>query len=79
MADQQTLRTSSTPSSAKAWFAAVTAALIALCSSLATALGGTDAGWDSITAGQWLTAVIAALTALGITGGGTWQIANKPH
>ncbi|WP_138733373.1 hypothetical protein [Modestobacter excelsi] len=64
---------------AKAWAAALFSAVLAFLSSLLTALGGTDTGFDSITAGQWLTAVIAALIAFGGAAGLTYYVPNKPR
>lgn len=54
---------------AKALYAAVVAAL----SGLVTVLVG-DAGFGDLTAGQWVTIVLAGLVA----GGGTYGITNKP-
>ncbi|GAB3314706.1 hypothetical protein GCM10027451_29830 [Geodermatophilus aquaeductus] len=64
---------------AKAWAAALYSAVLAFLSSLLTALGGADTGFDSITAGQWLTAVIAALVAFGGAAGLTYYVPNKPR
>ncbi|WP_171058280.1 hypothetical protein [Modestobacter altitudinis] len=70
----------STPTTAaKAWAAALFSAVLAFLSSLLTALGGADTGFDSITAGQWLTAVIAALVAFGGAAGLTYYVPNKPR
>lgn len=54
---------------AKALYAAVVAAL----SGLVTVLVG-DAGFGDLTAGQWVTIVLAGLVA----GGGVYGITNKP-
>ena len=54
---------------AKAFYAAAVAAL----SGLVTVLVG-DIGFSDLTAGQWVTIVLAALIAFG----GTYGIANKP-
>jgi hypothetical protein len=62
----------------KAWVAAALSAILAFLSSIATALGGAETGFDSITSGQWLTAVIAAIVAFGSAGGVTYAIPNKP-
>jgi len=62
---------------AKAWVAAVYSAVLAFLSSLLTALGGAETGFDSITAGQWLTAVVAALVAFGGAAGLTYYVPNK--
>lgn len=40
----------------KAWTAAGLSAVLAFLSSIATALGGAATGFDTITAGQWVTA-----------------------
>lgn len=64
---------------AKAWAAALYSAVLAFLSSLLTALGGAETGFDSITAGQWLTAVVAALVAFGGAAGLTYYVPNKPR
>ncbi|MGY1606683.1 MULTISPECIES: hypothetical protein [unclassified Geodermatophilus] len=64
---------------AKAWVAAIYSAVLAFLSSLLTALGGADTGFDSVTAGQWLTAVVAALVAFGGAAGLTYYVPNKPR
>jgi hypothetical protein len=45
----------------KAWASAIFSAVLAFLSSIATAIGGAEIGFDSITFGQWLTVVIAGL------------------
>ena len=62
----------------KAVFAGVFSALFAFLSSISTALQGENSGWSSITAGQWVTSAVAALAALGATGGVTYAVRNKP-
>jgi hypothetical protein len=62
----------------EAWVAAILSAILAFLSSIATALGGAETGFDSITSGQWLTAVIAAIVALGSAAGLTYAVPNKP-
>jgi len=57
------------PFFAKALYSAIVAAL----SGLVTVLVG-DAGFGDLTAGQWVTIVLAAL----IAGGGTYGISNTP-
>ena len=57
------------PFFAKAIYSAIVAAL----SGLVTVLVG-DAGFGDLTAGQWVTIVLAAL----IAGGGTYGISNTP-
>jgi hypothetical protein len=64
---------------AKAWVAALYSAVLAFLSALVTALGGAETGFDSITAGQWLTAVVSALVALGGAAGLTYYVPNKPR
>jgi hypothetical protein len=64
---------------AKAWVAAVYSAVLAFLSSLLTALGGAETGFESITAGQWLTAAVSALVALGGAAGLTYYVPNRPR
>jgi hypothetical protein len=64
---------------AKAWVAALYSAVLAFLSSLLTALGGAETGFGSITAGQWLTAVVSALVALGGAAGLTYYVPNRPR
>jgi len=61
----------------KAWAAAGLSALLAFLSSIATALGGAETGFATITAGQWVTAVIAAIVAFGGAAGLTYAVPNK--
>jgi hypothetical protein len=63
----------------KARVAAVYSAVLAFLSSLLTALGGAESGFASITDGQWLTAVVSALVALGGAAGLTYYVPNKPR
>jgi hypothetical protein len=58
--------------------AAVLSALLAFLSSVATALGGAETGFGSITPGQWVTAVIAAIVAFGSAAGLTYAVPNRP-
>lgn len=70
------------PSKTKAIVSAIVSALIAGISALLTALQGPTAassGFDSITDGQWLTAALAFLVGLGLTGGATYRVANEPR
>jgi hypothetical protein len=62
----------------KARAAAVLSALLAFLSSIATALGGAQTGFDTITPGQWITAVIAAIVAFGGAAGITYAVPNRP-
>jgi hypothetical protein len=62
----------------KAWASAIFSAVLAFLTSIATAVGGAETGFDSITFGQWLTAVIAALVAFAGAGGVTYFVPNKP-
>jgi hypothetical protein len=61
----------------KAWVAAGLSAVLAFLSSVATALGGAETGFASITAGQWVTAVIAAIVAFGSAAGLTYAVPNR--
>ncbi|SNY44220.1 hypothetical protein [Paractinoplanes atraurantiacus] len=63
--------------SAKAVFSAATSGIIAFLSSLLTALQGENTGFDTITDGQWVTAVLAAVVAIAGTGAVTYQVRNK--
>jgi hypothetical protein len=67
-----------TTTATKAWVAAGLSAVLAFLSSVATALGGTETGFASITAGQWVTAVIAAIVAFGSAAGLTYAVPNRP-
>ncbi len=64
---------------AKAWAAAAVSGLLAFLTAISTALGGTDPGWDSITPGQWTTAVTAAVVAFAGAAGITFVVPNKPR
>jgi len=64
------------PNYLKAIVSAAVSAVIAFLSSLLTALQGQDTGFDTITAGQWVTAAIAFLVGLGIAGGTTYRVPN---
>ena len=72
-----TSATSAPTTTTKAWVAAGMSALLALLSSIATALGGAETGWTSITPGQWITAVIAAVVAFGSAAGITYAVPNR--
>jgi hypothetical protein len=52
--------------------------LIAFGSSLVTALQGPNASFSSMTDGQWVAAALAALVAVGATGGVTYAVRNPP-
>jgi hypothetical protein len=56
---------------------ALVSGTIAFLSSLLTALQGEHTGFDTITAGQWVTAALAFLVGLGINGGVTYQVRNR--
>jgi hypothetical protein len=60
----------------KAWTAGIISGLIAFLTSLSTAFQGQNSGFDTITMGQWLTAMIAFLVAFGGTGGLTYAVKN---
>jgi hypothetical protein len=62
----------------KAIVAALVSGTIAFLSSLLTALQGEHTGFETITDGQWVTAVLAFLIGLGISGGVTHQVRNRP-
>jgi hypothetical protein len=62
----------------KAVWSAVASGLIAFLSSLLTALQGEHTGFDTITAGQWVTAFLALVVAAAGTGTVTFQVPNKP-
>jgi hypothetical protein len=61
----------------KAIVAALVSGIIAFLSSLLTALQGENTGFDTITAGQWVTAALAFFVGLGVTGGVTNQVPNR--
>lgn len=63
---------------AKAVYGAVVGALLAFLGALATALVDPGATLESITAGQWVTAIVAALAALPVVGGTVYQVTNRP-
>jgi hypothetical protein len=63
---------------AKAIASALVSGLIAFLSSLLTALQGENSGFGTITAGQWVTAALAFLIGLGLAGGVTHQVTNRP-
>lgn len=62
----------------KAIVSALASGMIAFLSSLLTALQGEHTGFETITDGQWVTAILALLVGLGINGGVTHQIRNRP-
>lgn len=62
----------------KAWASAIVSGLLAFLSAIATALGGAETGFDSITAGQWVTAVTAGIAAAAASGGITFAVPNRP-
>ena len=62
----------------KAIVSAVVSGAIAFLSSLLTALQGEHSGFETITDGQWVTAWLACLVALGINGGLTHRVSNRP-
>jgi hypothetical protein len=62
----------------KAKVSALVSGLLAFLSSIATALGGAETGFDTITAGQWVTAVIAGIMAAAAAGGVTFAVPNRP-
>jgi hypothetical protein len=62
----------------KAIWSALVSGIIAFLSSLLTALQGEHAGFNTITAGQWITAVLAFFVALTGAGVVTYQVRNRP-
>lgn len=50
---------------------------IAFLSSLLTALQGENTGFGTVTDGQWVTAFLAALVAVGASGGVTHRVADR--
>lgn len=62
----------------KAIWSAVASGIIAFLSSLVTAWQGENEGFDTITTGQWNTAVVALLMAVTGAGGVTYQVRNRP-
>ncbi|MFG1994544.1 hypothetical protein ACGFJ7_31685 [Actinoplanes sp. NPDC048988] len=63
--------------STKAIFSAVTSGLIAFLSALLTALQGENTGFDTVTAGQWVTATLAFFVGTAGTGAVTYQVRNR--
>ncbi|MFI9580301.1 hypothetical protein ACIHCQ_00240 [Streptomyces sp. NPDC052236] len=63
---------------AKAIAAAIVSAVIAFLSSLVTALQGEHTGFETITDGQWMTAALAFFVGLGVAGGVTNKVTNRP-
>ena len=60
----------------KAIVSALVSGAIAFLSALLTALQGEHTGFETITDGQWVTAALAFLVALGINGGVTYRVAQ---
>ena len=58
----------------RAWSVAGVSAVTAFLASIATALSGAETGFDMITAGQWVIALIAAVVAFGSTAGLTFVV-----
>jgi hypothetical protein len=63
----------------KAIWSAFVSGVIAFLSALLTALQGEHTGFDTITAGQWVTAVLAFFVAVAGTGAVTYQVRNAPR
>ncbi|MEU8820883.1 hypothetical protein [Actinoplanes sp. NPDC048796] len=61
----------------KAVFAAVAGGLIAFLAALLSALQGENTGFDTITDGQWVTAVLALFIGAAGTGTVTYQVQNR--
>ena len=64
---------------AKAIVSALVSGIIAFLSSLLTALQGQQPGMETITLGQWLTALLAFFVGLGVAGGATYRTPNVPR
>jgi TRAP-type C4-dicarboxylate transport system permease large subunit len=62
----------------KAVVSALVSGIIALLTSILTAFQGQNAGFETITDGQWVTAVLAFFVGLGVTGGVTYRVRNEP-
>lgn len=62
----------------KAIVSAIVSGLIAFLSALLTALQGENTGFATVTDGQWVTCALAFLFGLGLTGGATYKVANRP-
>lgn len=62
----------------KAVAAGTLSGLIALGSSLVTALQGDGVTFGDVTDGQWVASVVAALIAVAATGGVTYAVRNPP-
>lgn len=62
----------------KAFAAGTVSALVAFGSSLTTALQGAGVTFGDVTDGQWVTSAVAALLAIGATGGVTYAVRNPP-
>ena len=61
----------------KAIWSAFAGGVIAFLSSLLTALQGEHTGFETITDGQWITAVLAFFLAAAGAGGVTYQVKNR--
>lgn len=62
---------------AKAVYGALTAAGLGFFGALATALSADGASLGSLTDGQWMTAIVAALSALPLVGGTVYAATNQ--
>jgi hypothetical protein len=63
---------------AKAVYGAIVGALVAFLGTLSGALADPGTTFESITDGQWVAAVVAALGALPLVGGTVYQVTNRP-
>jgi len=63
---------------AKAVYGAIVGALLAFIGALTAALVDPGTTLETVTAGQWLTAIGAALAALPAVGGTVYQVTNRP-
>ena len=62
----------------KAIWSSAVSGIIAFLSALLTALQGENTGFDTITAGQWVTAVLAFFVAVAGTGATAYRVTNRP-
>ncbi|WP_159053076.1 hypothetical protein [Streptomyces regalis] len=62
---------------AKAVVSALVSGVIAFLSSMVTALQGENTGFETITDGQWITAVLAFFVGLGVAGKATSATSNR--
>ena len=61
----------------KAIWSSAVSGIIAFLTALLTALQGENTGFDTITAGQWVTAFLAFFVAVAGTGATTYRVRNR--